>query len=218
MLSTEFWHLASTKPEVAVEQQHWHGKCKWRGDGDVLQVTAMDMISSSIEGRGAPEEHMWENWEGHAVGGGWREGVIDMGGAGRKSDGGRESLRRQTIHLQCPRWLHTNWSSLVHPLIMLKESTRFSPWGWLSCGLGDPCKPLESASTHVLEESQGGGWGQQFATEGRRPISLHVQSRFFGKYVALSLSSFFVFPIQRFKLSLPKSIQHRDKTNTRLAF
>lgn len=30
----------------------------------------MDMISSSIEGRGAPEEHMWENWVGHAVGGG----------------------------------------------------------------------------------------------------------------------------------------------------
>lgn len=65
---TEFWHLASTKPEVAVEQRHWHGKCKWRGD--VLQVTAMDMIFSSIEGRGAPEERMWENWEGHALGGG----------------------------------------------------------------------------------------------------------------------------------------------------
>lgn len=61
------------------------------------------MISSPIEGRGAPEEHMWENWEGHAVGGGRGEGVIDMGGAGRKSDGERESLRRQAIHLQCPR-------------------------------------------------------------------------------------------------------------------
>lgn len=29
--------------------------------------------------------------------------VIDMGGAGLKSDGERESLRRQAIHLQCQR-------------------------------------------------------------------------------------------------------------------
>lgn len=91
---------------------------------------------------------------------------------------------------------------------MPKESTRFSPWGWVSCGLGNRCNPLELASTHVQEGRVGwevgatvGQWSEGVAGGSRSDgeasprkssgILHNIQCCFYGRFNALSILSFF---------------------------